>query len=69
MTTTNCTINGEAYRVADSPVTFHCSLATTDCVDTVQFEGGEAPSGPNCIILSNGYALMGTCIYQLFPVQ
>ena len=64
MTFTPCTLNGDDCEVSDSPVTFGPILATADSVDVIQFEDGEAPSGPNCSILFNNHVLVGTCVYE-----
>lgn len=64
MTFTNCTINGEAFEVADSPVTFGQPLNTVEVTDHIQFENGLAPSGPNCQLLFNSHVLVGQCIYS-----
>ena len=64
MTFTPCTLNGDNCEVADSPITFGPILATATSVDTIQIEGGEAPSGPNCSILFNDHVLIGNCIYE-----
>jgi len=63
-----CTINGDNCEVSDSPVTFAPVLATVDSVDTIQFENGEVPSGPNCSILFNNFVLCGTCVYEYRPI-
>ena len=59
-----CTINLKPYRVANGPVTFYSTLGAVPSTDTIQFDGGEAPSGPNCTILSNNHVLIGTCVYE-----